>query len=173
MRLAIAVLVMSFSTAVFAEDIKVEIKDVKKQPTLVIKIHAKQEEIGGKLSEILPKVFIYIGTHKIEPKSPMLAYYTKGDGKEFDIEGGIAVPEGSKGEGDVVASELPGGKAAFTVHTGPYDNLPKTYEKLKAWLAANGHKDKGTAWELYVSDPGNTKAEELKTEIYMPIEDKK
>ena len=162
-----------FGASVFAEDMKVEIKDVKKQATLVIKAHVKQDEIGGKLTEILPKVFIYIGTKKIDPKSAMLTYFTKGDGKEFDIEGGVAVAEGSKGEGAVVASELPGGKTAFTVHTGPYDNLPRTYEALRAWLKANGRKEKGVAWEIYVSDPGSTKQEDLKTEIYMPVEEAK
>jgi len=158
---------------VCAEDMKVEIKDVKKQATLVIKAHVKQDEIGGKLSEILPKVFIYIGKNKIDPKSAMLTYYSKGDGKEFDIEGGVAVAEGSKGEGDVVASELPGGKTAFTVHTGTYDNLPKTYEALRAWLKAHGQKEKGVAWEIYISDPGSTKQDDLKTEIYMPVEEAK
>lgn len=166
----ILALLLAASADVCAEDLKVEIKDIKKQSILVMKAKVKQEEIGKKLGEIFPKLFAGLG---VKPLSAPLTFFTGMANGEIEIEAGAVVPEGTKGSDKVVASELPGGKTAFTVHTGPYETLPKTYEKLKAWLAANGHTIKNVSWEIYISDPGNTKPEELKTEIYMPIDEKK
>lgn len=172
---ALCVLVLACAADCVAGETKlnIEMKDVKKQSTLVIKKTVKQSEIGATLGEILGKVFTYIQNKKITPLLPMpITRYTNSAKDTLDIEGGVVVPEGSKGEGDIVASELPAGKAAFAVHTGPYDKLHDTWEAMKTQLAAKGLKT-GTGWEVYITDPGNTKPEELKTEIYILVEEKK
>lgn len=168
----IALMLASFILAprLFAAD-AIEIKDVKKQATLVMKKTVKPADIGTELGKMLPSVFAYIGKKQIKPLLPMpVTRYTPGKGETLDIEAGVVVPDGTKGEGEIVASELPAGKVAFTVHVGPYDQFQKTYDKLKAFIAAKNLKSAGTSWEVYISDPGDTKPEDLKTEIYMLLE---
>jgi AraC family transcriptional regulator len=150
-------------------ELKVEIKDVKPQTTLVIRKTIKQVDVGKELGVILPKVFGYADSKQIKPLSAPFTRYLKKTEDEFEIEAGIAVPDGSKGEGDIVVSSLPGGKAAFTIHTGAYEKLKDTYAAMMKWLTDNKKDGAGGPWEVYVSDPGSGKPEDLKTEIYFPL----
>jgi effector-binding domain-containing protein len=149
----------------------IQLKDVKKQTTLVVKKTVKQTEIAGTLGQIYRKVFQYLAANNIQPASaPVAKYKIVADG--FAMEAGVVVPEGTKGEGDLVVGELPAGKAAFAVHIGPYEKLPETYKALDAWLAAKGLKSSGIAWEIYIS-PDQTKPDEIKTECYLLAEPEK
>ena len=151
----------------------VQIKDVKKQTILVIKKKVKPAEIGAALAEILPKVGAYMRSQKIQQLSAPLTFYTKTAGDELEIEGGVVVPDGTKGEGVIVTRELPAGKAAYFVHVGPYEKLSATYDKAKEVLKGKQLTDKGISWEFYVNDPSTVKPDEIKTEIYLPVEEKK
>jgi AraC family transcriptional regulator len=152
--------------------LEIQLKDVKKQTTLVIKKTVKRDEISGALHEIFPKVFGYLAQNNIQPSSaPMAKYKVVGD--SFEMEAGVIVPDGTKGEGDFVVSELPAGKAAFAVHVGPYEKLPETIRTVAEWLKTKGHKSARIGWEIYVSDPGQVKPEEIKTEVYVLAEPEK
>jgi|SRR6185295_18272162 len=172
---SLCVLFIAGSATAGGAKIDIEIKDVEKQTTLVVKRTIKRADNVATLRSILGKVGKVLGSKNITPTVPAtMARYNK-SAKEgmVDIEGGVIVPAGSKGEGEVVVSDLPAGKVAFAVHTGPYENLPKTYEGMKAALAEKGLKDANISWEIYVTDPSVTKPEESKTEVYLLTEPKK
>ena len=80
-------------------------------------------------------------------------------------------PISGKPDGIIGVSSLPGGLAAVTVHSGPYDTLSQTYDALAAWIAAEGHTAGDGPWEVYLSDPGLVPdPADLETEIVWPIE---
>ena len=149
-----------------APKLDIQLKDVKKQTTLVIKKTVKRDEIGKELADIYPKIFKFLGEKKITPSSAPIAKYKIIDDK-FEMEAGVVVPDGTKGEGDIVVGELPEGKVATTIHLGAYDKLPNTYQAIGEWLKTKGLTSAGIGWEIYVSDPGTTKPEEVKTEVYL------
>jgi AraC family transcriptional regulator len=64
-----------------------------------------------------------------------------------------------------------GGEYAVTTHTGPYNQLGKTYaEFLGQWLPRSGRElANAPCFEVYLSDPGSTPAEGLLTDIYAPL----
>lgn len=173
MKTVLSLILLTFVTPLLLAadaELKVEIKDVKEQPALVIRVtKVKQADIGKELGVIYPKVMQYLTAHKIEVSGPPFARYLKSESDVFDIEAGFPVPVNTKGEGEIVASPIPACKAAFTTHVGPYEKLRETYDKLKAWLAANKHEMGGAPWEVYISDPGDTKPDALKTDVYMPV----
>ncbi len=152
--------------------VTVEIKDLKKQTALVVKGTCKKAEIGPTLGKMFGQVGAYMRANSIQMASAPMAHYTKVSGDDYELEGGIIVADGTKGKDNVVAIELPAGKTAFAVHVGPYEKFADTYDAMKAFLKSKGMKEAGTSWEIYITDPGNTKPEELKTEVYMPIESK-
>jgi effector-binding domain-containing protein len=154
------------------QKLDIQLKEVKKQSTLVIKKTAKRDEIGPTLAEILPQVFGYIGANNIKPDSAPMAKY-KVAGEKYEMEGGLIVPTGTKGSGEIVAGELPAGKAAFAVHVGAYEKLPDTYKAMADWLKAKGLKPSNVGWEIYVTDPSQAKPDEIKTEVYLLVEPEK
>jgi effector-binding domain-containing protein len=51
--------------------------------------------------------------------------------------------------GRVVASELPGGRVATTVHHGPYRGLDAAHSAVLDWCASHGERPSRTRWEIY------------------------
>ena len=84
----------------------------------------------------------------------------------------ITVKPGVKAEGEVGVKQLEGGKFAMFLHKGPYENFTKTYEEIFGrWLPASGAKLRDRpSFELYLNSPDRTRPENLRTEIYVPIE---
>jgi len=78
-----------------------------------------------------------------------------------------------KPAGEVGIQTIAGGRYAVFLHKGPYSTLNKTYDYIMAtWYPQSGKKLRDLpCFELYLNrDPRRTKPENLKTEIYMPIE---
>jgi effector-binding domain-containing protein len=69
-----------------------------------------------------------------------------------EMEVGIEVDRAFEPASGVVASELPAGRVACSVHTTGYGDLHRTYAGIEAWCGANGHATTGICWEIY-GDP--------------------
>lgn len=80
---------------------------------------------------------------------------------------GLEPPYVALPEADV--AELPGGPFAALTHRGPYEELGLAYHALHAWAQEHGHEPRGLIREIYVNDPAVVAAEELITEVLMPI----
>jgi len=77
-----------------------------------------------------------------------------------------------KPEGEVGIKTIEGGRHLSFLHKGPYEELKKVYSDLMAYIIEHGitMADR-PPFERYLNrDPGRTKPENLKTEIYIPIE---
>jgi effector-binding domain-containing protein len=64
----------------------------------------------------------------------------------------------------VVASALPAGSAAMTIHRGPFGDVGAAHEAVRAWCAGHGHRVRGIRWEVY--GPNNEDPAEQWTEVY-------
>ena len=78
--------------------------------------------------------------------------------------------------------EIKEGLCVQIMHIGPYDDEPKTLEKMEKYIEMNHLKnDIGNIQngfvrrhhEIYLSDPRKTKPENLKTVIRIPVKKKK
>lgn len=89
----------------------------------------------------------------------------KEDGADF--EGGFPV-RSSVRHADVDCRELPGGRALTILHTGPYDTLHATYERLIDEMIRLGVEPVRPSREVYVRGPGmifRGKPSKYRTEI--------
>jgi len=68
--------------------------------------------------------------------------------------------------------ELPGGSYAVMIHSGPYEGLGKSYQRLYGgWLPKSGYRlREAPAFEEYFNSPMNTKPEDLRTALHLPVE---
>lgn len=78
-----------------------------------------------------------------------------------------------KPEGEVGIQTIAGGRYAVFLHKGPYRKLNRTYDFIMGdWYPKSGEKFRDLpCFEVYLNrDPRRTKPENLRTEIYAPIE---
>jgi effector-binding domain-containing protein len=71
------------------------------------------------------------------------------DGPTLNVEVGVQVTGSFTPSGRVIASALPAGQVATTVHRGPYDRLDAAHRAVIAWCADHGHELSGARWEIY------------------------
>ena len=131
-------------------DYQIEVSQLQEQSTAVVRGHVAHDGIGEFLGAAFGKVMgALAGTPVAGP--PFARYEMTPDG--WDLEGGFPVAAPVADSGEVVASTLPGGQAAQTLHVGSYLELGGAYSAIEAWLAANGLRPAGAPWEVYLNDP--------------------
>jgi len=110
-----------------------------------------------------------------QPGAMMLAIYhddpesTPADQLQSDA--GITVPSDAALPAGVAETRLPAGRYARTTHVGPYTTLGDTWSRFMGeWLPKSGHRvGSGASYEVYRNTPMDTRPEDLRTDLYLPI----
>ena len=90
-------------------------------------------------------------------------------GEHLELEVGFVV-DLFEPDGEVVPSELPGGRAVRLVHMGGYDDLGSSWKRLTAWLGEHDLAPAGPMWEVYVTEPSpETDPATLRTDLFCPV----
>ena len=76
-----------------------------------------------------------------------------------------AIPPDSR----VQVKQTYGGKVLKVALRGPYSQIPSTYDKIVAYIAAHGIETNGNPWDEFANDPATVKESEILTNIYFPI----
>jgi effector-binding domain-containing protein len=71
-----------------------------------------------------------------------------GDGK-MHYEPGVIVARSFEPIGNLVASQLPAGRAVRHLLVGPFDLLPKAWPALFSWCSSQGLELEGAFWQVY------------------------
>jgi len=153
---------------------KITIVSILETPTLTIRFRAAPQDIGRKLGEALPAIFALVQSRELEIVGPPFSRYHAHDlaSGTFEIEAGMPLAVATPGEGSILGSELPGGRAAVLIHRGPYETLGESHSKLQEWAAAHELRAAGGPWEEYVTDPGTQPdSAQWETRIVLPILD--
>lgn len=65
--------------------------------------------------------------------------------------------------------EFDEGKSAQVLHVGPYSEEPASVELLRGFMSEQGRVPRGRHHEIYLSVPGRTKPERMKTILRQPV----
>jgi len=149
----------------------IEMIQLEPQHLIGVRRSVHVTKLGPFFAEVLPKVFQWAGTHGVAPASMPIAVW-----QGMDMESGIAdaqagcfVAEPSEGEGEITAGVTAGGDVLKLVHTGSYETMSQSWQRVFARAAELGRAP-GAGWEIYVDDPTTTAPEALRTEIYLPLQ---
>jgi effector-binding domain-containing protein len=93
---------------------------------------------------LLDKVWKFVRQSGIRTDGQNVAIYSGGQ-----IDAGAGVFEKFDGSGEIACVATPSGRAATTIHMGPYEQLGSAHDAVRAWCRANGHAIEGTNWEIY------------------------
>jgi effector-binding domain-containing protein len=142
-----------------------ELVDQPAQPSLSIRTTTSIKELPNELGRAYGAIGQYMGEIGAQPAgAPYAAYFTF-EMESMDIEIGFPVASSLPGSGEIQSTEIPAGKVARTVYTGPYNKIEPAYNALTAYAEEQGYEPTGVAYEFYLNDPGEVAPEELLTQI--------
>lgn len=150
---------------------KCELVEQPLQPTLSIRTTTTLKELPQELGRAYAAIGKYLGQLSEQPAGAAYAAYFSWGGENFDVEIGFPVSKSLPGKDEINATEIPGGKLARCLYTGPYRKIEPAYTALTKWVEENGYEATGVAYEFYVSDPGEVPEEELQTQIVFPLKE--
>lgn len=139
------------------------------QDTLAVRSRTTVQNLPEVLDRAYGAIMQYLGELGEQPAGPPYVGYFNMDMQDLDVELGFPVARPLPGKGEVQPSEMPTGKAASCVHTGPYGEIEPAYAALSQWMQQNGHQPSGAAYEIYLNDPEDTPPEQLQTYIIFPL----
>jgi effector-binding domain-containing protein len=141
------------------------------QPTLFVRTRTPVHSLPETIDKGYAAVMQRLGALNEQPAGePYVGYYNM-DMQNLDVEMGFPVSRELPGEGEVRAGNLPAGRVATCVFTGPYNEMEPAYHSMSDWLAVNGYEPTGVVYEIYLNDPGVTPPQELMTRIVFPLKD--
>ena len=142
-----------------------QILEQEDQPVLSIRTCSAVKDLPSALGRAYGAIAEYLEELGESPSGAPFAGYYNMDMQNLDLEIGFPVASVLAGRGEIQSGHIPGGKAATTIYTGPYNAIEPAYNALTAFIQKNGHKATGVTYEFYLNDPGETPAEELQTKI--------
>ncbi len=154
-------------------DLEAEIVEVEALDILYIASdsHRSRGNVSSGLASAYREIIAFMAEHSIEMQTQPMAITRAWNATDYQIDAAIPVSATEvETSGNVRVGKSPGGRAVRVVHRGPYERMAPSYEKLAAYMAANGLKEGRVSWEQYISDPAQTPAEKTITYIYFLID---
>jgi len=148
---------------------KCEVKEKKAQPVISVRTNSAVQDLPQVLGKYYGAIAQYLGELRENPTGPPFVAYYNLDMQNLDIEIGFPVSKKLGGKEDIKMSEIPSGRFASCLFTGPYNEIEPAYNELNQWLEEKGYESTGVAYEVYLNDPSQTPPEDLKTEILFPL----
>ncbi len=156
-------------------DLAVEVADVA--PVTVAYVEAQSskdtKEIGAAIGASYAKVGAFMKANGLKQAGAPITINTRYDDTGYGFDAAIPVDKAPEKEvpagSPVKVKSTYAGKALKVVMKGPYSGMPKTYDKLHAFMATRGYDSAGAPWDEYVSDPGTTPEADIVTNIYQPV----
>ncbi len=139
--------------------------DLQEQHVAVVRAHVTVDEMPGFLGGAFSEVINVLDKQGLHPTGAPFGRYSVPEAGAFDAEVGFPCNDVVKPEGRVEAGELPGGRAARSMHIGPYGDVGAAYEAAVDWLTEEGYVVEGHPWECYLDGP---EVAEPRTEVFIP-----
>lgn len=146
-----------------------EIKEQDPQPTLSIRSRTPIQGLPRLLGESYGKIAGYLAELGEQPAGAPFAAYHNMDLHDLDVEIGFPVTKAIEGKGEIQASQVPGGKLGYALHTGPYGDIAPAYDALTQFVKEKGYEPTGVSYEFYLNDPEETPQDQLQTQIVFPL----
>lgn len=112
----------------------------------------------------------FMAANKLQQVGAPLGIDGPMDTTKFTFDAAIPVDRSDVAAADGVAvKQLAAVPALKTIHRGPYESLGQTHAKLIAYAAAHAYEAAGGFISIYIDDPASVPAEQVRTEMYLPV----
>jgi effector-binding domain-containing protein len=154
--------------AIVTHDFK--IKEIEPVDVVGITLTASPESVGEDSTTAYRQITEALDREAIPPSGPpRLVYLAMGE-DAWTLEACVPVPEGSGTPEGLTRRRFEGGRAASTVHVGPYEELGMAYRELEAWVEGQGLTTSGPPFDVYLNDPAEVgEPARFETEVLWPV----
>jgi effector-binding domain-containing protein len=125
---------------------EVTVSDVAARPTAVIAAKTTWQEFPTLWRDLLDEVWACLRANGIDRGCRNVMLYRD---DVPNVEVGVELTQPCPLTGRVVASTLPSGTVATTVHYGSYAGLDDAHRAVVDWCAGTGRRPTGARWEVY------------------------
>ncbi|HEY7341325.1 MAG TPA: GyrI-like domain-containing protein [Ktedonobacterales bacterium] len=136
-------------------------KDVVARPTAIVSATTTWQEFPTLWRILLDEVWVCLRAGGVTRGCPNVMLYWD---DVLHVEVGVELRVPCPLTGRVVASALPAGQVAMTIHHGPYAGLGAAHQAVLDWCADQGRQPTGTNWEVY--GPHDDDPAKVWTEVY-------
>ena len=151
-------------------DLEVELLYAQPLDILYVSSASRQdpEDLADSLTAAYREISAFMNANDIEMQAQPMAITRAWDerGYRFDAAVPVRMSADLPLTGRLQFGQSPSGPAVRAVHHGPYETMSPTYEKLAGFMGAHGLAEGRVSWEHYISDPGETPAQDMVTHIY-------
>ena len=137
------------------------VRDVEARRTVVVAEVTTWQDFPGLWGQLLGEVWDCLRAGGIYRGCRNIMLYREG---VPNVELGVLLDQPCPVTGRVVASALPSGTTAMTLHRGPFGDVGAAHDAVLGWCAAHGHGLAGARWEEY--GPHNDDPAQQWTEVY-------
>lgn len=135
-----------------------------------IRVQVPLDHIGDSMRDVFHRVVAAAEARGIELTGPPFCRYYSHDPTAVDFEAGMPIVGAAEHSDELCVCTVGGGKAATTLHVGPYDDLGDSYAALIGWMKEQGLSSSGPMWEVYLTDPTlEPDPTKWQTRIYIPV----
>lgn len=139
------------------------------QKVLTVRTRTAGQDLPAALERGYGTLMQYLGEQGEMPSGPPFVAYYNMDMTDLEIDIGLPVARDLPGTAEVRAGELPAGRVATCIYTGPYEQMEPAYTALTQWIEAHDYPVTGVSYEFYLNDPGDTAPQDLQTKIVFPL----
>jgi effector-binding domain-containing protein len=153
-------------------NIKISMTDAEPQTILAINetTSLDKKEISEALGRAFTEINEFMKRNNLQMAGPPLAINNSYDGGRYNFDAGIPIKTTKvTTTGRIKLMMTPPGRVVKGIAVGPSDQSDIYYQIMEDYIKENNLKLRGKSWEVYLSDPAVTPAENLVTHIYYPI----
>ena len=145
-------------------DVRIE-ENVDGRSLAVVRRRAHLHELPKVIPEACGLVWKTLRTAQVKGEGRHVAVYLD---DEINLEIGVEMDAPFGGHGEVVASSLPVGLVASTMHLGPYSKLHDAHKAICDYTARHGYDLAGPNWEIYGHwvDDWNRDPSKIRTDVF-------
>jgi effector-binding domain-containing protein len=125
---------------------EVSLADVESRPAAVVAATTTWQEFPALWGQLLGEVWGCLHAGGIYRGCRNVMLYLD---SVPNVEVGVLLDQPCPLIGRVVASALPAGTAAMTVHRGPFGDVGAAHDAVLDWCAGHEYRLDGTRWEVY------------------------
>ena len=124
---------------------EINLIDVEPVPTVVVQRRATFAQLPQVVPAACGAVWEFIRATKMRAGRNVALYLSD----QVDLEAGAEALGPVAAGGEIIASQLPGGRVATTRHTGPYAGLGAAHRAVREWCERHRHALAAPNWEIY------------------------